>query len=114
MFVNEVHNFYVMVKIGEAKNAPTGYVEKKGAIFNQILSHIGAEKVADFDNVWHLKNVMYSSSGDVLDIISNEMIRLVAEDNSIKDDDKKLYELSATSDKVVVSEFSADNTSCVK
>ncbi len=57
---------------------------------------------------------MYSSSADIIDILSNEMIRLVSHDESITASEKKLYELSASSDSIIVSEFLPDNTSYIK
>lgn len=114
MFVHESHSFYLIAKLGSCKNAPDGYLEKKEAVFNKVLSNIGVEKTVEIGNVWQLKDVMYSSSADVIDIIINEMIRLVSNDDSISASEKKLYELSASNDTLIVSEFSSDNTSYIK
>ena len=57
---------------------------------------------------------MYASSADIADILSNEMIRLVSHDESIAASEKKLYELSASNDNIIVSEFLPDNTSYIK
>lgn len=61
---------------------------KKEAVFNKVLSNIGVEKTVETGNVWQLKDVMYSSSADVIDIIINEMIRLVSNDDSISASEK--------------------------
>ena len=71
-------------------------------------------KAFEAGDVWQLKDVMYSSSADIIDILSNEMIRLVSHDESITASEKKLYELSASSDSIIVSEFLPDNTSYIK
>lgn len=114
MFVHETHSFYVIAKLGSCKNAPAGYLEKKEAIFSKVLSNIGVEKAFDAGNVWQLKDVMYASSTDLADILSNEMIRLVSSDESIAASEKKLYELSSSNDNIIVSEFLPENTSCIK
>ena len=89
-------------------------LRKKEAIFSKVLSNIGVEKAFEAGDVWQLKDVMYSSSADIIDILSNEMIRLVSHDESITASEKKLYELSASSDSIIVSEFLPDNTSYIK
>ena len=71
MFVHETHSFYVIVKLDNCQNAPEGYLDKKNAIFNKVLTNIGLEKVVDFDGIWQFKDVMYSASDDIFDIISN-------------------------------------------
>lgn len=114
MFVHETHSFYVIVKLDTCKNAPNGYLEKKNVLFNKVLINIGMDKVADFDGIWQLKDVMYASADDVFDIISNEMIRLVSQDGSIASSEKKLYELSAANDHIIVSEYLTDNTYIIK
>ena len=114
MFVHETHSFYVIAKLGSCKNAKAHYLEKKEAIFSKVLSNIGVEKAFEAGDVWQLKDVMYSSSADIIDILSNEMIRLVSHDESITASEKKLYELSASSDSIIVSEFLPDNTSYIK
>lgn len=114
MFVHETHSFYIMAKLGTCKNAPTGYIEKKEAIFTKVLSNIGVEKTFENGDVWQLKDVMYASSGDIVDILNNEMIRLVSHDESISASEKKLYELSVANDNIIVSEFLPDNTVCVR
>lgn len=114
MFVHETHSFYVIAKLGSCKNAPAGYLEKKEAIFSKVLSNIGVEKAFEAGDVWQLKDVMYASSSDIIDILSNEMIRLVSRDESIAASEKKLYELSASNDDIIVSEFLPDNTSYIK
>ena len=114
MFVHETHSFYVIAKLGSCKNAPAGYLEKKEAIFSKVLSNVGVEKAFDFGDVWQLKDVMYVASSDIIDILSNEMIRLVSYDDSISASEKKLYELSAANDNIIVSEFLTDNTSSIK
>ncbi len=87
---------------------------QKLIIFSKVLSNIGVEKAFEAGDVWQLKDVMYSSSADIIDILSNEMIRLVSHDESITASEKKLYELSASSDSIIVSEFLPDNTSYIK
>lgn len=114
MFVHETHSFYVIVRLDNCKNAPEGYLEKKNAIFSKVLTNIGLEKVVDFDGIWQLKEVMYSSSDDIYDIISNEMIRLVSQDAEIAASEKKLYELSAVNDHIIVSEYLTSNTYTIK
>ena len=114
MFVHETHSFYVIAKLGSCKNAKADYLEKKEAIFSKVLSNIGVEKAFEAGDVWQLKDVMYSSSADIIDILSNEMIRLVSHDESITASEKKLYELSASSDSIIVSEFLPDKTSYLK
>ncbi len=114
MLVHETHSFYVVAKLGSCKNAPVGYLEKKEAIFSNVLSNIGAEKTFEAGDVWQLKDVIYVSSLDIIDIISNEMIRLVSYDESIAVSEKKLYELSASNDNIIVSEFLLDNTNYIK
>lgn len=114
MFVHETHSFYVIAKLGSCKNAPAGYLEKKEAIFSKVLSNIGVEKALDAGYVWQLKDVMYASSTDLADILSNEMIRLVSSDESIAASEKKLYELSSSNDNIIISEFLPDNTSYIK
>ena len=110
MFVHETHNFYVIIKLDNCKNAPVGYLEKKNALFMKVLTNIGLEKVVDFDEIWQLRDVMYASSSDVYDIISNEMVRLVSHDDTIAASEKKLYELSSDHDHIIVSEYLAGNT----
>lgn len=110
MFVHETHNFYVIIKLDNCKNAPVGYLEKKNALFMKVLTNIGLEKVVDFDEIWQLRDVMYASSSDVYDIISNEMVRLVSHDDTIAASEKKLYELSSENDHIIVSEYLAGNT----
>ncbi len=114
MFVHETHSFYVIAKLGNCINAPAGYLEKKEAIFSKVLSNVGVEKAFEAGDVWQLKDVMYASSADIADILSNEMIRLVSHDESIAASEKKLYELSASNDNIIVSEFLPDNTSYIK
>lgn len=114
MFVHETHSFYIIVKLDNCKNAPSDYLEKKNTIFSKVLSNIGVEKVADFDGIWQLKDVMYASSDDIYDIISNEMVRLVSQDESIAASEKKLYELSSANDHIIVSEYLTDNTYIIK
>lgn len=114
MFVHETHSFYVIAKLGSCKNAPAGYLEKKEAIFSKVLSNIGVEKAFEAGDIGQLKDVMYASSVDIADILSNEMIRLVSHDESIAASEKKLYELSASNDNIIVSEFLPDNTSHIK
>lgn len=114
MLVHETHSFYVIVKLDNCKNAPDGYLEKKNAIFSKVLTNIGLEKVVDFDGIWQFKDVMYSASDDIFDIISNEMIRIVAQDTSIAASEKKLYELSAANDHIIVSEYLTSNTYTIK
>lgn len=114
MFVYETHSFYVIAKLGSCKNAPAGYLEKKEAIFSKVLSNVGVEKAFKAGDVWQLKDVMYAASSDIIDILSNEMIRLVSHDDSIAASEKKLYELSASNDDIIVSEFLPDNTSYIK
>ena len=114
MFVHEPHSFHVIAKLGSCKNAPAGYLEKKEAIFSKVLSNVGVEKAFEAGDVWQLKDVMYASSADIIDILSNEMIRLVSHDESITASEKKLYELSASNDNIIVSEFLPDNTCSIK
>lgn len=114
MFVHETHSFYIIAKLGACKNAPAGYIEKKEAFLGKVLSNIGAERTLEIGGVWQLKDVMYASSDDIMDILSNEMIRLVSRDEGITASEKKLYELSTPNDKIVVSEFLSDNTSYIK
>ena len=114
MFVHETHSFYIIVKLDNCKNAPAGYLEKKNTLFNKVLENIGIDKVADFDGIWQLKDVMYSSADDIFDIISNELVRLVSQDSTIAASEKKLYELSAANDQIIVSEYLTDNTFVIK
>lgn len=114
MFIHETHSFYIIAKLDNCKNAPDGYLEKKMAIFNQVMHNVGIVKVANMDNLWQLNEVMYATSRDVLDILSNEMIRLVSKDETIAASEKKLYEISSLNDSIVVSEYLQDNTFILK
>ncbi len=114
MFVHETHSFYILAKLDSCKNAPARYLEKKYALFNNVLSNVGIDKVAGFEDLWQLKEQMYSSSSDVFDILSNEMIRLVSQDTSIPTSEKKLYELSPANDHIIISEYLTENTYYIK
>lgn len=110
MFVHETHSFYIIVHFLEYKEGSENYLSKKQEIFEKALSNIGGfEKLLNHDNIWNLKDVMYSRAEDVFDIINNEMIRVVTKDESVSTAEKKVYELHKGSDKVIISEYSREN-----
>ncbi|MDE7168904.1 MAG: hypothetical protein K2N67_01760 [Mucispirillum sp.] len=114
MFIHQTHNFYIIANISDGDNGSAEYLKKKREIFNSVLLNIGAVKVEPYTRLWQLSDVMYSAAADVYDIISNEMIRIVTADQSVPVSEKKLYELSAAKDHVIVCEFASDNTYVLK
>ena len=109
MFINETHSFYIIAKISKPSNVSDGYLDRKLSIFHKALLNLDIEVFDGHDNIYILRDVMYSAT-DVFDIISSEMIRIVSTDTSIPASEKKLYELSSRIDSVTVSEYIQDNT----
>lgn len=109
MFVHETHNFFIMATMKTFEGAPADYLERKLGYFSKALANSGAEPVGSHPNVWMLNEVMYSSAGDVFDIIEGEVVRIASSDKSIPADQKGIYHLSPRYDKILVSEYIQDN-----
>lgn len=110
MFVHETHSYYIMVTMKTPEGYGDDYMAKKRGYFEKAMSNIGSETVGCGLSVWMLNEVMYSSSEDVYDIINSEVIRLISSDNAISKEDKNSYMLKRETDKVIISEYSPDNS----